>query len=83
MFCQIGMLKCIITLYEESQRAIADSPAEKKVTWSFIKSSLAKVIQKVTEAKFLVSRVVLLLLFRLTDNLTFLSIYSRIPSYRL
>eukprot|EP01036_Dinobryon_divergens_P025186 gene25186-33709_t len=48
----IGMLKCIITLYEESQRAIADSPAEKKVTWSFIKSSLAKVIQKVTEAKF-------------------------------
>ena len=49
------MLKCIITLYEESQRAIADSPAEKKVTWSFIKSSLAKVIQKVTEAKFVVS----------------------------
>ena len=48
------MLKCIITLYEESQRAIADSPAEKKVTWSFVKTSLAPIIQKVTEAKFLV-----------------------------
>jgi len=49
----IGMLKCIITLYEESQRAIAESPPEKKVTWGFIKTTLAPVIQKVVETKFL------------------------------
>ena len=48
------MLKCIITLYEESQRAIAESPPEKKVTWGFIKTTLGDgVIQKVVEAKFL------------------------------
>lgn len=49
----IGMLKVIITLYEEAQKAIADSPAEKKVTWSYIKTTLASVIQKVQEGKFL------------------------------
>ena len=64
------MLKCIITLYEESQRAIADSPAEKKVTWSFIKSSLAKVIQKVTEAKFVVRRNEYIVLLWCCVNLT-------------
>jgi V-type H+-transporting ATPase subunit A len=49
----IGMLKCIITLYEESQRAIAESPPEKKITWGFIKATLPHIIQKVVEAKFL------------------------------
>lgn len=49
----IGMLKCIITLYEESQRAIAESPPEHKITWGFIKTTLQPVIQKVVEAKFL------------------------------
>lgn len=49
------MLKCIITLYEESQKAIADSPAEKKITWAYIKTTLANVIQKVVDAKFVVS----------------------------
>lgn len=48
----IGMLKCIVTLYEEAQKAISDSPAEKKVTWAYIKTSLAPVIQKVQEGKF-------------------------------
>jgi len=49
----IGMLKCIITLYEEAQKAIADSPPERRVTWAFIKTTLAPLIQKVTETKFL------------------------------
>lgn len=48
----IGMLKCIITLYEESQKAIADSPPDKKITWTYIKTTLAHVIQKVVDAKF-------------------------------
>jgi V-type H+-transporting ATPase subunit A len=50
---QIGMLKCIITFYEESQKAIADSPPEKRITWSYIKTTLAHLIQKVQETKFL------------------------------
>jgi hypothetical protein len=57
IFCpsQIGMLKCVITLYEESQRAIADSPADKRISWSYIKTTLANLIQKVVDCKFVVS----------------------------
>jgi len=49
----IGMLKCIVTLYENSQKAISDSPADKKVSWSYIKTTLSHVIQKVVDGKFL------------------------------
>jgi V-type H+-transporting ATPase subunit A len=49
----IGMLKCIITLYEQAQKAIADSPAEKRISWGYIKTTLQPLIQKVQEAKFL------------------------------
>jgi hypothetical protein len=49
------MLKCIITFYEQSQKAIADSPPEKKVTWAYIKTTLTHLIIKVQETKFLVS----------------------------
>jgi hypothetical protein len=38
------MLKCIITFYEESQKAVADSPPEKKVTWAYIKTTLSHVV---------------------------------------
>ncbi len=48
----IGMLRAIITLYNCSQKAIADSPANQKVTWAYIKTALAPVIQKVIEGKF-------------------------------
>lgn len=48
------MLKCIITLYEESQKAISDSPIEKRITWSYIKTTLAHVLEKVKETKFVV-----------------------------
>jgi hypothetical protein len=51
---KIGMLKCVITLYEESQRAIADSPADKRITWTYIKTTLGHLIQKVVDCKFLV-----------------------------
>lgn len=48
------MLKCIITLYEESQKAIADSPPEKRITWSYIKTTLAHILEKVKGTKFVV-----------------------------
>ena len=48
----IGMLKCIITLYDCSLRAIKDTVGEKKMTWGVIKTSLRQTIQKVREAKF-------------------------------
>jgi V-type H+-transporting ATPase subunit A len=48
------MLKCIITFYEESQKAIADSPPEKKVTWAYIKTTLSHVVEKVKDTKFVV-----------------------------
>ena len=48
----IGMLKCIITLYEEAQKAISDSPPEKRVTWAYIKTTLAHVLEKVKDTKF-------------------------------
>ena len=48
----IGMLKCIITLYDCSLRAIKDTSGEKRITWGVIKTSLRTTIQKVREAKF-------------------------------
>lgn len=48
----IGMLKCIITMYENSQKIIAESPPEKKITWAYIKTTLAHVIEKVKATKF-------------------------------
>jgi V-type H+-transporting ATPase subunit A len=49
----IGMLKSIITFYDNCQRAIAESPAEKKVTWAYLKTTMGGVMQKVIDAKFL------------------------------
>ena len=54
VFHQIGMLKCIITFYEHCQRAIADSPAEKKLTWAYLKTTMGPVMQKCIDGKFLV-----------------------------
>jgi V-type H+-transporting ATPase subunit A len=48
----VGMLKCIITLYDCCQKAIADSPADQKVTWAHIKTTMASLIQQVVETKF-------------------------------
>jgi len=51
----VGMLKCIITLYNSSQKAIADSPADSKITWAHIKNVMGgpgSIIQRVIETKF-------------------------------
>ncbi|GMI34757.1 hypothetical protein TeGR_g5318 [Tetraparma gracilis] len=49
----MGMLACIITFYTLSQKIIADSPADAKVTWSVVKTSLATTLQKIVETKFI------------------------------
>jgi len=49
----IGMLKGIITFYELAQKAIADSPVEKKLTWAAIKATTVAQMQKVIKGKFL------------------------------
>ena len=46
------MLKCIMAFYDHCQKAIADSPAEAKVTWATIKVAQASIIQKVVDTKF-------------------------------
>lgn len=46
-------MKCIITFYEHAQRTIAESPAEKRVTWAYIKTTLASTLQKVVDTKFM------------------------------
>ena len=59
----IGMLRTIITFYNNCQRVIADSPQDQKVTWAQIKTSMGgakpdpdvkgnAVIQKVIDGKF-------------------------------
>jgi V-type H+-transporting ATPase subunit A len=50
----IGFLKCIITFYEHSQKAIADSPAEKKLTWAVIKTHCGATLQKVIDGKLVI-----------------------------
>ncbi len=48
----MGFMGTIVTLYEQALKAINDSPADAKITWSQIKVALAPQIQKVVEGKF-------------------------------
>jgi V-type H+-transporting ATPase subunit A len=48
----VGMLKVIITFYDLCQKAIADSPADAKLTYAHIKTALAPIIQKVVDTKY-------------------------------
>lgn len=48
----VGMLSCIISFYDLCQKAIADSPADAKLTYAHIKTALGPVIQKVIDAKY-------------------------------
>lgn len=43
----------IITFYNCTQKAIADSPADAKVTWAHIKTTMAPLLQKVLSVVFL------------------------------
>jgi V-type H+-transporting ATPase subunit A len=48
----VGMLRVIIKFYDLCQKAIADSPADAKLTYAHIKTALAHVIQKVVDTKY-------------------------------
>lgn len=48
----VGMLKVIIDFYDLCQKAIADSPADAKLTYAHIKTALGPIIQKVIDAKY-------------------------------
>mmetsp|Transcript_22768 Transcript_22768/g.37710 ORF Transcript_22768/g.37710 Transcript_22768/m.37710 type:complete len:624 (+) Transcript_22768:35-1906(+) len=48
----IGMLRVIITFYDLTQKAIADSPADQKLTYAHIKTALAPTLQKVVDTKY-------------------------------
>lgn len=52
----IGMLRAIVAFYNNSQRAIADSPADAKVTWAVIRETLKPVLQKVVDSKFVLPK---------------------------
>mmetsp|Transcript_28503 Transcript_28503/g.77173 ORF Transcript_28503/g.77173 Transcript_28503/m.77173 type:complete len:626 (+) Transcript_28503:131-2008(+) len=52
----VGMLKVIITFYNLSQKAIADSPADSKITYAHIRTALAPIIQKVVDTKYVMPR---------------------------
>nr|AGK85255.1 vacuolar ATPase subunit A [Fucus vesiculosus] len=53
LYKSLGMLKMIITFYNCTQKAIADSPADSKVTWAHIKTTMAPLLQKVVDGKFM------------------------------
>ncbi|CAM9470195.1 unnamed protein product, partial [Hapterophycus canaliculatus] len=53
LYKSLGMLKTIITFYNCTQKAIADSPIEAKVTWAHIKTTMAPLLQKVVDGKFM------------------------------
>mmetsp|Transcript_15476 Transcript_15476/g.17857 ORF Transcript_15476/g.17857 Transcript_15476/m.17857 type:complete len:624 (+) Transcript_15476:59-1930(+) len=48
----VGMLRVIIQFYDLCQKAIADSPADAKITYAHIKTALAPVLQKVIDTKY-------------------------------
>merc|ERR1712113_1192754 len=49
----VGMLKVVISFYDLCQKAIADSPANAKLTYAHIKTALAPILQKVVDTKYL------------------------------
>lgn len=48
----VGMLRSIILFYNLSQKVIADSPPDARVTWAQIKTSMNPVLQKIIQTKF-------------------------------
>ena len=48
----VGMLSVIVRFYDLCQKAIADSPADAKLTYAHIKTALGPVIQKIIDSKY-------------------------------
>ena len=52
----VAMMKAIVHFHDEAQRVVAESPADAKVTWAQINTTMRSVIVRVTEMKFLPPR---------------------------
>jgi len=52
LYKTVGMLSVIITFYDLCQKSIADSPADSKLTYAHIKTSLAPILQKIIDSKY-------------------------------
>lgn len=52
LFKTIGMMKCIIALYDKAQKLIAESTSDAKVTWNLIDTKLSAEIYELTQLKF-------------------------------
>jgi V-type H+-transporting ATPase subunit A len=52
LYKSLGMLKTIITFYNTAQKTIADSPAEARITWAHIKTTMQPLLSKVVDGKF-------------------------------
>jgi len=48
----VGMLSVIVRFYDLCQKAIADSPADAKLTYAHIKTALGPIIQKIIDSKY-------------------------------
>lgn len=48
----IGMMRCIVTFHECSQKCMAETSGDEKITWNMIEADLKAMKIKVTEMKF-------------------------------
>jgi len=48
----IGMMKVIVHFHDTAQRVMAESPADKKITFSVIMSTMRELVAKITDMKF-------------------------------
>lgn len=49
----VNMMRAIVKFYEGAQKAITESPADKKITWSQINTTLRPLVVRITELKFM------------------------------
>uniref|UniRef100_A0A7S2RTS0 H(+)-transporting two-sector ATPase n=1 Tax=Mucochytrium quahogii TaxID=96639 RepID=A0A7S2RTS0_9STRA len=52
LYKSVAIMRAIVRFYEMAQKAIDESPAEKKVTWSLIRNTVGNEIIAITELKF-------------------------------
>ena len=49
----VALLRAVVSMHDQSQRAIAESPADSKITWAQISTTMRPLITRITELKFL------------------------------
>jgi len=53
LYKSVAIMKAIVRFHDAAQRAIAESPAETKITWAQIYTTMRPLIIRVTELKFI------------------------------